>query len=197
MYGNKSGPLEALYFDMRLSPFTDAVDPDAANEARDAAWNYLATNNPVCGARWRLNNEPVPASIGNGSSCPEALTINPVVSYLALDNVSYYDHFVDGGERCGEKGGQYFQYDGNLTVTCLPCPENTFRPAEERAKTICDPCANGTVAPVGSISVRSLVDSDGVLSFIPASFNCWSHSIPFPSSHCSASRTSAAIPQLP
>jgi len=142
---NATTRLGNLGFDMQLSPFTSMVDQQYAKEVETVALEYLQLENPLCGAHFRNGTSATPM----GDECPTIFTIEPV-HYLLLPNTTYYDAFQDGGALCG--AGQYYYYHDNLTLECLPCPENTVysNGTGGRASTTCTPCENGTVAPMGS-----------------------------------------------
>ena len=145
----------ALYYEIKLTPFTSFVDGKHAKHVEQRAKEYLLNHNPLCGLRWNLDATPV---IGDptchsvsGSRATEKFTSNAsnaIKSYVDLGpNVVYYEiPFRDGGILCGP--GTYYEYDSNMTLECKPCPVNTYQNgALPRVESFCVPCANGTVAP--------------------------------------------------
>jgi len=128
-----------------LTPFTSAVNITRAKEYEQKAYNYLETENPLCDQAWRSTGESLSFERG---TCVTAIELSKFPSYLALDNVFYYDAFQDGGALCG--AGTYYEYDEALAVSCVACPDNTFYDGNSRASTSCISCPEGTVSTIGS-----------------------------------------------
>ena len=153
---NKTGkPMQVPIFNFALSPFTSNVDQKLATETEIAAWEHLATGYSACGQKWRINGEELYPM--EGSTCHNISKIKPI-SYIDLPNVTYYDSFEDGGAICG--AGRYYVYQDDLSVSCLPCPENTFQADTGRADKECLPCSNGTISAPGSSLCKVYVEKN-------------------------------------
>jgi class 3 adenylate cyclase/basic membrane lipoprotein Med (substrate-binding protein (PBP1-ABC) superfamily) len=156
---------------MELSPFTSAVNQTLARIVADEAWSYVGRTNPLCGQKWRANGEPLilASDLDAASSvCLVSETMQLPVSYLDLpkDAVTYYDAFQDGGAVCGTddvNGGKYFRYNADFTVTCLPCPPDTYQSIGSRASESCLLCPAGTHALAGSAQCTKIPPNNTVL----------------------------------
>lgn len=157
---------------MSLSPFTSAVNQTLALQIHDDSWDYLETTNPLCGQRWRINQEPL-RSPNDPEACLHFSELNVPLSYLEFpSSVTYYDAFQDGGVVCNG-GGKFFRYNADLSVFCFACPVNTYRSASHRAEETCIPCPVGTSAAEGSslctrvantrVLVSSVLSSSAIL----------------------------------
>lgn len=134
---------------MMLSPFTPRVNQSAARLVEQEAWNFLDQTNPLCGQRWRKSGNLLTEE---GENCWDAASGKDTPeSYLQLDNVFYYDNFQDGSRVCQQEGGgRFYKYDPeSFTLSCIPCPPNSFRGPQGPARDHCVPCDLGTTAVAG------------------------------------------------
>ena len=135
--------------EMQLAPFTSRINQALAREIEQQALEYLSLNNPLCSQRWRSSGELLTTGMDKNAetSCLDPSDILLPTSFLLLENVHYYDNFVDGAQLC-RGGGRYFAYNGDtLQVDCLPCPINTFRDPKVPTHDHCLPCPPNTFAP--------------------------------------------------
>jgi hypothetical protein len=103
-----SKPLIASFYEINLSPFTNYIDENLAEQTMINAIEYLKTNNPLCDKRWRINGIRTDNNYNNDDTGPSCQNDNPktpnvIPSYLDLGpSVMYYDvPFQDGGVICG------------------------------------------------------------------------------------------------